>query len=69
MGGIKDQVVIGAETPLQTHHGRGASFTIFVKAPGKNISAEVTPIKFRIQSVEDPGIAAEYETRFNAPRP
>lgn len=69
LGGIKDQLVIGAETPLQTHHGRGTSFTIFVKAPGENIHAEVTPIRFRIQSVEDPGIAAEYETRFNAPSP
>ena len=68
-GGVKDQVIIGAEKPLLTHHGRGTSFTIFVKAPGENIRNEVTPIEFRVQSVEDPSIAAEYESKFNGPKP
>lgn len=68
-GGVKDQVIIGAEKPLLTHHGRGTSFTIFVKAAGENIKREVTPIEFRVQSVEDPQIAAEYKTRFNGPKP
>ncbi|MDO8261773.1 MAG: cytochrome c oxidase accessory protein CcoG [Gallionella sp.] len=68
-GGVKDQVIIGAEKPLLTHHGRGTSFTIFVKARGENIKREVTPIEFRVQSVEDPLIAAEYKTRFNGPKP
>ncbi len=68
-GGVKDQMIIGAEKPLLTHHGRGTSFTIFVRARGENIKREVTPIEFRIQSVEDPLIAAEYMTRFNGPKP
>lgn len=68
-GGVKDQVIIGAEKPLLTHHGRGTSFTIFVKASGKNIKQEITPIEFRVQSVDDPSIAAEYDTKFNAPKP
>jgi cytochrome c oxidase accessory protein FixG len=68
-GGIKGQVIVGAETPLMTNHGRGTSFTIFVKAPGENIKQEVTPIEFRIQSVEDPHIEAEYTTQFNGPKP
>ena len=67
-GGVKDQIILGAEKPLLTHHGRAASFTIFVKAPGDNISREITPIEFRVQSVEDPLIAAEYKTRFNGPQ-
>ncbi len=68
-GGVKDQVIIGAEKPLLTHHGRGTSFTIFVKAPGANVKKEVTPIEFRVQSVEDPQISAEYHTKFNGPKP
>ena len=68
-GGVKDQVILGAEKPLLTHHGRGTSFTIFVKARRENIKREVTPIEFRVQSVEDPLIAAEYKTRFNGPKP
>ncbi len=68
-GGVKNQTILGAEKPLLTHHGRGTSFTIFVRAPGENIKREVTPIEFRIQSVEDPLIAAEYETKFNGPKP
>lgn len=68
-GGVKDQIILGAEKPLLTHHGRGTSFTVFVKAAGDNIRMEVTPIEFRIQSVEDPLIAAEYKTKFNGPKP
>ena len=68
-GGVKGQIIIGAEKPLLTHHGRGTSFTIFVRAPGDNIKREATPIEFRVQSVEDPLIAAEYDTRFNGPKP
>ena len=68
-GGIKDQVIIGSEKPLPTHPGRGTSFTIFLKAAGKNIHQEVTPVKFRVQSVDDPQIGAEYATKFNGPKP
>jgi polyferredoxin len=68
-GGVKGQVMIGAEKPLLAHHGRGVSFTIFVKAPGENISQEVMPIRFRIQGVDNPDMAAEYETMFNGPKP
>ena len=67
-GGIPGQVIIGAEQPLLTHHGRGTAFTIFVKAPGGNIKQEVTPIEFRIQSTEEPAVSAEYESKFNAPK-
>ena len=68
-GGVSGQIIIGAEQPLLTHHGRGTSFTIFVKAPGGNIKQEVTPIEFRIQSTEDPSIEAEYDSKFNGPKP
>ncbi|MDH4216513.1 MAG: cytochrome c oxidase accessory protein CcoG [Gallionella sp.] len=68
-GGVKDQKIIGAEQPLLTRHGRGTSFTLFVKASGDNVKAEVTPLKFRVQSVEDPAVAAEYQTAFNGPKP
>ena len=68
-GGVAGQVIIGAEQPLLTHHGRGTSFTIFVKAPGGNVKKEVTPIEFRIQNTEDPTVSAEYDSKFNAPKP
>ncbi|MFZ2302393.1 MAG: cytochrome c oxidase accessory protein CcoG [Gallionella sp.] len=68
-GGVKGQIILGTEKPLLVHHGRGTSFTIFVKAPGDNVMSEVTPIKFRVQSVEDTRIGAEYETKFNGPNP
>lgn len=67
-GGVPGQVIIGAEEPPLTHHGRGTSFTIFVKAPGKTIQQEVTPIEFRVQAVEDPNVSAEYDSKFNAPK-
>ena len=67
--GVPGQIIIGAEQPLLTHHGRGTSFTIFVKAPGQNIKKEVTRIEFHIQSTEYPTIEAEYDSKFNGPKP
>ncbi|MBI5891170.1 MAG: cytochrome c oxidase accessory protein CcoG [Nitrosomonadales bacterium] len=67
-GGVSGQAIIGAETPLLTHHGRGTSFTIFVKAPGASVMQEVTPIEFRVEAVEDPAVSAEYTSNFNGPK-
>jgi cytochrome c oxidase accessory protein FixG len=67
-GGVPGQVLVGAEKPLLTHHGRDTSFTIFVKAPGETIKQEVTPLEFKVQAVDDPAITAQYMTKFNAPR-
>lgn len=66
-GGIPGQVIIGAEHAPLTHHGRGTTFTVFVRAPGYNIQQAVTPIRFRVESVEDPTVFAEYSSKFNAP--
>ncbi len=68
-GGVPGQMIMGAEQPLLTHHGRGTSFTIFVKAPGQNVKQEVTPIEFHIQGLEDPTVVAEYSSKFNGPKP
>ncbi|HLP97912.1 MAG TPA: cytochrome c oxidase accessory protein CcoG [Sideroxyarcus sp.] len=67
-GGVEGQVILGSENPIVTHHGRGTSFTIFVKAPGKNIKQEITPLQFRVESVDDPNVFAEYNTKFNGPK-
>jgi polyferredoxin len=67
-GGIKDQVIVGAEQPKLLAHGKSTSFTIFVKVPEANISKEVTKLEFRVENVEDPSMAAEYSSVFNAPK-
>jgi polyferredoxin len=67
-GGVEGQQLIGAEQPHLTHHGRGTSFTIFVKAPGDRIGQEVTPIRFKVQAVEAPEVAAAYDSKFNGPK-
>jgi cytochrome c oxidase accessory protein FixG len=66
-GGIKGQQLIGNETPKVIAHGRASSFTIFVKAPEENIQKEITPIEFRVENAENPGMTAEYTTMFTAP--
>lgn len=66
-GGLPGQKIIGAEHAILTHHGRGTSFTIFVKTPGKSIKQAVTPITFHIKSVENSKVMAEYNTKFNGP--
>ncbi len=66
-GGVKDQVVIGAEHNPITHHGRGTTFTVFVKAPSANIKKDVVPIQFRVENVDDPNVFAEYTSKFYGP--
>lgn len=66
-GGVKDQIIIGAEQNPMTHHGRGTSFTIFVKAPAANIQKDVVPIQFRVENVDDPNVFAEYTSQFYGP--
>jgi cytochrome c oxidase accessory protein FixG len=66
-GGIKDQLIIGPEKPIFVPHERGASFTVFVKAPAQNIVMPVTPITFQVKSLGDPAISADYATLFNGP--
>lgn len=66
--GVPGQVVVGAEQPLRVTHGKATSFTIFVKAPEENIKEEVTAIEFRVHNADNPEMAAEYTTMFNAPK-
>lgn len=67
-GGIKDQVIVDAGQKQLAIHGKASSFTVFVKAPEENAKQEVTKIQFRVENVEDPAMAAEYTTMFNAPK-
>lgn len=67
-GGVAGQEIVGGDVPQHVTHGRASSFTIFVRAPEKNIRKEVTSIEFRVENVDDPNMAAEYTTMFNAPK-
>lgn len=66
--GVPGQMIVGAEEPLRVIHGKATSFTIFVKAPEKNIKDEVTKIEFYVENTEDPSMQAEYTTMFNGPK-
>ena len=66
--GIKDQKLIGNEQPKLLTHGRSTAFTIFVKAPEENILSETTKIEFHVSNTEDPSMAAEYTSKFSAPK-
>lgn len=67
-GGVEGQQIINASETYLTHHGRGTSFTIFVKAPGSSVKQEVTPIEFKVQAIEDGQVSASYSTMFNGPK-
>lgn len=67
-GGIKGQKLIGNEQSKSLAHGRSTSFTIFVRAPEENIRSETTKIEFRVENTEDPTMAAEYKSKFSAPK-
>lgn len=67
-GGIKGQILVDADKPQLIHHGKAAGFTVFVKAPGENVNNEVTKIQFRVENIEEPTMAAEYNTVFSGPK-
>lgn len=66
-GGLKDQVIIGAEHNPVAGHGRGTSFTVFVRAPAASVQKDVVPIQFRIENADDPNVYAEYTSQFYGP--
>lgn len=66
-GGIKGQLIVGSAKPIFVAHERGTAFTVFVKAPGENIAKAETPIRFHVQSLDNPPISADYNTLFNGP--
>ena len=65
---MKDQSVMGAETPLLIRHGRVSEYTIFIKVPEKYVTHETAPIDFKVQCVEDQTMHASYRTVFNGPK-
>ncbi|MDD4928908.1 MAG: cytochrome c oxidase accessory protein CcoG [Gallionella sp.] len=66
-GGLKNQRIIGAEKPLLTHPAHSTTFSVFVKVSAENVLQNVTPIQFRVENIDNPGIAAEYATQFTGP--
>ena len=67
-GGVKGQLIVDADQHKLATHGKATSFTVFVKAPGVNIQKEVNKLQFRVENVDDPNMAAEYNTVFNGPK-
>lgn len=64
---VKGQIIVDAERLPLIHHGRGTSFTVFVKAPAANFSKDVVPIRFRLENVDDPAVFTEYTSQFYGP--
>ena len=65
---MKDQTILGAETPLLVRHGKLSQYTVFIKVPEKYVRKEITTIEFKVQSTEDQTIQAAYKTVFNGPK-
>ena len=65
---MKEQSVLGAETPLLIKHGKVNEYTIFIKVPEKYVTKEITAIDFKVQSTEAPTMHATYRTVFNGPK-
>lgn len=66
--GVAGQIVVDANRQPLVHHGKSAGFSVFVKAPGANVTKEVTPLRFRVVNSEDDKMSAEYQTVFNGPK-
>ena len=66
--GHKSLVLVGSDKKLVATPGRISSFTLFVRIPKKELSAEREPITFTIHSVDDDKITAVYESMFFGPR-
>ncbi|NOR52269.1 MAG: cytochrome c oxidase accessory protein CcoG [Gammaproteobacteria bacterium] len=61
-------VLVGADRELLAPPGRTSSFTLFVRIPKRELTAEREPITFTIYNVDDDKITNTYESMFFGPR-
>lgn len=65
--GSAGQRIVGVDDLPIARHGRGSSFTVFVRAPAENLAGDTSSIIFRVSNIEDSAVFAEYESQFYAP--
>ena len=66
--GAHKLVLVGADRELLAPPGRTSSFTLFVRIPKRELTAEREPITFTIFNVDDDKITTSYESMFFGPR-
>lgn len=66
--GLPGQQLMGADTPLLTHHGRMSAYVVYLRVPREHLPDESAPIEFRVESLADGKINATYKSVFMTPR-
>ena len=59
--------VIGADAPLAVPAGRVAAYTIFMRIPAGQLTAERIPVMIKVSDTEQPEFSAEYKSMFFGP--
>lgn len=65
---LKGHVLIADEQTILIPKHNARVMTLFVRVPIENITSEVSPITFEIQSIDQPELKIERPTKFNAPK-
>jgi cytochrome c oxidase accessory protein FixG len=59
--------VVGAEAPLAVPAGRVAAYTIFLRIPGKQLTAERIPVMIKVTDTAQPEFSTDYKSMFFGP--
>ncbi len=57
-----------SEQPLTAESGRVTNFTVFVRVPRRQLDTDVQPVIFEVESIDQEGVNAAYESMFVGPR-
>ena len=68
--GPKNLVLVGAEEPVKSRHGRVTPRTVFVRVPPEHVLEETRPIVFRAEGRDEDGqlFVSERENVFIGPK-
>ena len=68
VSGPKGIILHGSSAPFIIQHSKITPVTLFARVPRKNLQAESTPIRFRVESPDNPELSAERESVFLGPK-
>ncbi len=68
VSGPKGIVLRGSGEPFIIRHSKITPLTIFARVPRKNLQAESVPVRFRVESTDNPELFAERESVFLGPK-
>lgn len=66
--GLEGVTLVGADKPFVARPGKVTPYTVYLKLPRRQLTAESVPVNFKLVGVEKPELTSTYESMFIGPR-